>query len=1567
MGKKSRAVPGRRPILQLSPPGPRSSTPGRDPEPEPDTEPDSTAAASNQLAPPAAAATTTTPAVTASAAADDSPSEDEQEVVVEVPRVAQNPPKPVMTTRPTAVKATGGLCLLGAYADSDDDESDVSEKPAQSKEANGNQSADIDSTLANFLAEIDAITAPQPAALVGASAPPPTPPRPEPKEAATSALSSTSNGTDSTQTPGWQYDTQCSLAGVGIEMGDWQEVWDENTGCYYYWNTQTNEVTWELPQYLATQVQGLQHYQPSFVVNTDTYTKEKAIPVSSSKSGPGIAKREVKKEVNEGIQALSNNEEEKKGVAASLLAPLLPEGIKEEEERWRRKVICKEVEPISEVKEASTTVEEAATTVKPQEVMLDSIEDPSQEDLCSVVQSGESEEEEEQDTLELELVLERKKAELRALEEGDGSVSGSSPRSDISQPASQDGMRRLMSKRGKWKMFVRATSPESTSRSSSKTGRETPENGENAVGAENSEKIDENSDKEIEVEESSEKIKVQTAPKVEEEQDLKFQIGELANTLTSKFEFLGINRQSISNFHVLLLQTETRIADWREGALNGNYLKRKLQDAAEQLKQYEINATPKGWSCHWDRDHRRYFYVNEQSGESQWEFPDGEEEEEESQAQENRDETLPKPTLKDKTGTDSNSTESSENSTEDGEIQEVEMEDEGSEEPPAPGTEEDTPLKPSAQPAVVTNQSSVDSTVSSSPSTKAIKRKATEISTAVVQRSATIGSSPVLYSQSAVATGHQTTGIGHQATGIGHQAISVSHPAAGMGHQARGMSLQSNYLGLAAASTIMSYAECSVPIGVTSASLQPAQARGAVPATAIIEPPPPPPPPPPPTPPPPPAPKMPPPEKTKKGKKEKAKKSKTKMPSLVKKWQSIQRELDEEENSSSSEEDRESTAQKRIEEWKQQQLVRACLSSALHIQVEAVSREWVPPQPEYFYQPTGNEKVPEIVGEEKGTVVYHLDSVPTEGSYFTGSRVGGKRGIIKEISVTLQGPEDNTLLFESRFESGNLQKAVRVDTYEYELTLRTDLYTNKHTQWFYFRVQNTRKDVTYRFTIVNLLKPKSLYAVGMKPLMYSQLDANTYNIGWRREGDDIKYYKNNTEDGQQSFYCLTWTIQFPHDQDTCFFAHFYPYTYTDLQCYLLSVAKNPIQSQFCKLRTLCRSLAGNTVYLLTITNPSLTPHEAAAKKAVVLSARVHPGESNASWIMKGFLDFILSNSPDAQLLRDIFVFKVVPMLNPDGVIVGNYRCSLAGRDLNRHYQTLLKESFPCIWHTRNMIKRLLEEREVLLYCDFHGHSRKNNIFLYGCNNNDRKHWLHERVFPLMLSKNAPDKFTQCLAELRELLQQEIHKKFNELGEDVNLEGNWSDISLSDIESSTSGSDSSLSDGLPVHLLNIVDELNQKMMSKKKKKKPLQTRKQRNEKHQKNKLMPDFTLTEEALERAELAPTLQKQPTFYKNLENSRSSVMKNEKLSLGETQLSGRERNISMDPQMTLILRKNKEKMQSKKSGFTASCPQRGSTDSSHEPAPGMKPNWPRNRNPVTKRSHTAMAAYPSLHINTYP
>ncbi|XP_074442596.1 formin-binding protein 4 isoform X2 [Larus michahellis] len=1072
MGKKSRSAPGRRPILQLSPPGPRRDEAAAVPPVE---------------------------------GADSASEPDEPEAVAEPPRSAPNPPPP------TAVKPTGGLCLLGAYADSDDEEGETAEKSARSADANGNNSADIDSTLANFLAEIDAITAPpQPtepsAASSSSSAPPPTPPRPEPKESGSGQSSGTANGAGSVPAPEWQYDTQCSLAGVGeLEMGDWQEVWDENTGCYYYWNTQSNEVTWELPQYLATQVQGLQHYQHStvagangsFVAAAELYPQEKGAAPGSVARGASLAKREVKKEVNEGVQALSNSEEEKKGVAAALLAPLLPDVVKEEEERWRRKVICKEeVEPPPE---EEAKAEEAPAAPEEPEPSRDPLEDTLQEDLCSVVQSGESaEEEEEQDTLELEMVLERKKAELRALEEGDGSVSGSSPLSDGSQSASQDATRRLASKRGKWKLFVGAASPESASRGSSKTGRESPETAEagnwkgvscprrctgclepaephtarrgagtgsealvagscgkeapalslpspavalvpwhgvssqllaapwrwrdkgspiiSSPAAASTEAADANSDKEAESEEPQEKTKAQGAPKIEEEeQDLKFQIGELANTLTSKLEFLGINRQSISNFHMLLLQTETRIADWREGALNGNYLKRKLQDAAEQLKQYEINATPKGWSCHWDRISGSTLLTNS-SDKGQTSTHRRNEEQDFcllpagsidaismlTSAQESRNGSSPtgrtkrrdsgppteKPTVllnhlqKTKESVPRTPPSAPQSSVpvlqpplplemppppppppdspppppppppppgEDGEIQEVEMEDEGGEEPPAPGTEEDAPLKPLLRPAASSSQGAVEPTPAPLLSAKPQKRKATEMNPGLMQRTATIGSCPVIYSQPLMAAGkYQPSAVPlaslrprqrlqGEIQGRPNLRMAPGHA----GPQPTALGLQSGYLGVTApaAPSVMSYSECAAPVGLpAAATVQPAPPRGALPAATTAEQPP---PPPPPQTPPPPTPKAPPPpekEKPRKGRKDKGKKGKTKMPSLVKKWQSIQRELDEEENSSSSEEDRETTAQRRIEEWKQQQLMSGMAERNANF--EALPEDW---------------------------------------------------------------------------------------------------------------------------------------------------------------------------------------------------------------------------------------------------------------------------------------------------------------------------------------------------------------------------------------------------------------------------------------------------------------------------------------------------------------------------------------------------------------------------------------------------------------------------------------------------
>ena len=72
------------------------------------------------------------------------------------------------------------------------------------------------------------------------------------------------------------------------------------------------------------------------------------------------------------------------------------------------------------------------------------------------------------------------------------------------------------------------------------------------------------------------------------------------------------------------------------------------------------------------------------------------------------------------------------------------------------------------------------------------------------------------------------------------------------------------------------------------------------------------------------------------------------------------------------------------------------------------------------------------------------------------------------------------------------------------------------------------------------------------------------------------------------------------------------------------------------------------------------------------------------------------------------------MLNPDGVINGNYRCSLARVDLNRIWNDPCRVRHPTVYHTKEMIRRLATERPIVLYADLHGHSQKKNIFMYGC-------------------------------------------------------------------------------------------------------------------------------------------------------------------------------------------------------------------------------------------------------------
>ncbi|KAK0142579.1 Cytosolic carboxypeptidase 4 [Merluccius polli] len=278
-------------------------------------------------------------------------------------------------------------------------------------------------------------------------------------------------------------------------------------------------------------------------------------------------------------------------------------------------------------------------------------------------------------------------------------------------------------------------------------------------------------------------------------------------------------------------------------------------------------------------------------------------------------------------------------------------------------------------------------------------------------------------------------------------------------------------------------------------------------------------------------------------------------------------------------------------------------------------------------------------------------------------------GIINQVVFDLEDTnpqcinyQPDTLRFFSKFECGNLRKAVQVRRYEYDLILNADANCSINTQWFYFEVSNMAANIPYRFNVINCEKTNSQFNYGMQPVLYSVREALDGRPHWVRTGTEICYFRNRfcPAHGRrgQTFYTLTFTVTFKHNEDVCYLAYHYPYTYSALQSHLQVLQRSVDPAKvFFRQQSLCDSLAGNPCPLVTITACPASRgwrdmHQLRNRPCIVLTARVHPGESNASWVMRGTLGFLCSRDPVAQSLRETFVFKIIPMLNPDGVVNG---------------------------------------------------------------------------------------------------------------------------------------------------------------------------------------------------------------------------------------------------------------------------------------------------------------------------
>lgn len=109
---------------------------------------------------------------------------------------------------------------------------------------------------------------------------------------------------------------------------------------------------------------------------------------------------------------------------------------------------------------------------------------------------------------------------------------------------------------------------------------------------------------------------------------------------------------------------------------------------------------------------------------------------------------------------------------------------------------------------------------------------------------------------------------------------------------------------------------------------------------------------------------------------------------------------------------------------------------------------------------------------------------------------------------------------------------------------------------------------------------------------------------------------------------------------------------------------------------------------------------------VLLVGRQHPPEVSGALAMQAFLETVLSESELAVSYRARYRIIAIPLLNPDGVISGNWRGNSTGADLNRDWGPFEQPE------TREILELLddldSEAKSVVLFVDFH--STKRNLF-----------------------------------------------------------------------------------------------------------------------------------------------------------------------------------------------------------------------------------------------------------------
>ena len=247
-------------------------------------------------------------------------------------------------------------------------------------------------------------------------------------------------------------------------------------------------------------------------------------------------------------------------------------------------------------------------------------------------------------------------------------------------------------------------------------------------------------------------------------------------------------------------------------------------------------------------------------------------------------------------------------------------------------------------------------------------------------------------------------------------------------------------------------------------------------------------------------------------------------------------------------------------------------------------------------------------------------------------------------------------------------------------------------------------------------------------------------------------------DNKELYAMFPINIDFDNNKIPLEIAFCFPYKHSemleDIQS-MQEILKNDKKIYFHK-EILIKSYEGLDIPLLTITShdcktdspetyevlegTSKCPKFELKKPVILLSSRVHPGETPASHAQNGVIKFQLNKENEmASVLLKSFVFKIVPTQNPDGVYNGHFRKDRLLQNLNRFYKRPdIKKQSSC-YALRNLMDCFSENHRLIFFMDFHAHSGIRNNFVYG-NHSNFVRQVETRLFAQILDK-VSDSFT----------------------------------------------------------------------------------------------------------------------------------------------------------------------------------------------------------------------------------